>query len=118
VTIKEEEGKLVRKKLKVGDVVKILLDPLSHGEDLTSLLIEGQVLVSDHGSQSDYGEGIEFELAVASYKITGQTEMELGELVPKNSGNWPDLVGKVETMTAINDGPWTHMSWPTEVDFR
>ena len=106
----------MRRELK--DKETIILDPLSHGNQMSCLRIEVEVL--DVQSSPQLHEDVEVEdLGVAAYRVLSQQEVDYYDnSVPVDYGNWGDsMVGQVHTIVSINDGPWHHTHWSNEVEF-
>ncbi len=108
-----------KKEFKVGDKVKILLDPLSHGGDMSSLLLEVEVLDREESIQCDDDGGVEVMLDVAIYRVLSEKEVEWGGGEEVSYGNWAHspMVGRFESIVSLNGGRWHYTVWPTEVDF-
>ena len=105
-----------QKPLKVGDRVRILLDPLSHGKDMSSLKISAEIINCD--DMFLYEGNTESQISVAVFRILTQNEVELGGGESVSFGNWnPSMVDRTYIIVSIDKAAWMHMAWNVKVDF-
>ena len=100
--------------LEADQKVKILLEPLSHGARMTSLLIEALIL--DVQTAPQCHDDFEADISVAAYRVTSEDEVD-DNGISVDDGSWSPMTGAVQTMIKIGDGPWTHTTWPSVVNF-
>jgi hypothetical protein len=115
------------KTLTVNQKVKINIDPLSHGDDMSYLRIEVEVLDvqgTSHVIEVDDGEfEVELKLDVAILRVVSQEEFDYFEAEPtplppgRSGSNWGDsMVGSYMSIVRFNE-VWRHTYWPIDVDF-
>jgi hypothetical protein len=110
----------MKRELKIGEKVTIILDPLSHGAKMSDLHIDVEILDVQGCPQTfenpDSEQETEIDLDVAVYRVISQKEMDGDSEV--DYGNWGSMLGRVQTIIRILNGDWKHTCWPVSVEFK
>ena len=110
------------RELKGNDRFFVLLDPLSHGDNMLSCLVEYEAIRVDPAVVSNSAENeVELEIEVAVLRVISAITTEYGnENVPSpDDGSWrPEkMVGQIWTIVRACDQSWQHVLLNNEVDF-
>lgn len=104
------------KELKAGDVVKVLVDPLSHGENMVSLLVEVEIEQCDTVRVEALDSELVIDVAIARTVSQQATEYGNHLVLKEDDGTWGDLVGNLESWIRVDGGSWQYTCWQIDVD--
>lgn len=105
------------KKIELKDRFKILLDPLSHGGNMSSLLVEVEVLDEQSAPHLVPDEDVDLEIDVVVLKVLSQQEVEWGGGSLVDHGNWGEGIPEFMSIVSVNGSPWEHTACGEPVDF-